>query len=99
MSGHLYRDLDNDGVRDPDEPPVPGVVIRSGPRSTITDDSGFYAFTGLSSQVNLRVDTGWFRSQCTASYSGPSSGARHTASAPIRASVQDLTRTSESPTS
>ncbi|MEO8106598.1 MAG: hypothetical protein ABI720_04705 [Actinomycetes bacterium] len=82
VSGHLYRDLDNDGVRDFDEPPVTDVVIRSGRRSTITDADGYYAFTNLTSPVNVRVDTGWFRSQCTSSYSGPSSGAEHTAECP-----------------
>lgn len=82
VAGYLYRDLDNDGVRDVEEPPVSGVVIRSGNRSTITDVAGYYTFTGVSSPINLRVDTGWFRSQCTSSYSGPSSGAKHTALCP-----------------
>lgn len=82
VSGYLYRDLDNDGIRDANEPPVPDVVIRSGQRATITDAAGYYAFTGLTEQVNVRVDTGWFRSQCTSSYSGPSSGARHTGTCP-----------------
>jgi hypothetical protein len=82
VSGYLYRDINNDGVRDPDEPPVPDIIIRSGRKSTITDASGYYEFTGLTSQVNLRVDTGWFRSQCTSSYSGPSSGAKHTDACP-----------------
>ena len=80
--GYLYRDLDNDGVRDAEEPPVPGVVIRSGNRSTISDAAGLYSFSGVSGSVNLRVDTGWFRSQCASSYSGPSSGAKHTAACP-----------------
>ena len=82
VAGYLYRDLDNDGVQDAEEPPVPGVVIRSGNRSAITDTTGRYSFTGVTSQVNLRVDTGWFRSQCASSYSGPSSGAKHTAVCP-----------------
>ncbi len=82
VSGYLYRDLDNDGVRDGDEPPIADVVIRSGRRSTITDATGYYAFAGVSGQANLRVDSGWFRTQCTSSYSGPSSGARHTTDCP-----------------
>jgi hypothetical protein len=82
VSGYLYRDLDNDGVRDAGEPPVPNVVIRSGRMSTITDGTGYYEFAGLTSQVNLRVDTGWFRSQCTSSYSGPSSGAKNVDTCP-----------------
>ncbi len=82
VSGYLYRDIDNDGVRDIDEPAVPNVVIRSGRRSTITDADGYYQFTGLTNQVNIRVDTGWFRSQCTSSYSGPSSGAKNVDTCP-----------------
>ena len=60
VSGYLYRDLDNDGIRDANEPPVPDVVIRSGRRATITDAAGYYAFTGLTEQVNVRVDTAGF---------------------------------------
>ena len=82
VSGYLYRDIDNDGIRDPDEPPVPGVVVRSGRRTTITDAAGYYAFSNLSGPVNLKVDTGWFRSQCTSSYSGPTYGVTNTALCP-----------------
>lgn len=82
VSGYLYRDIDNDGLRDNDEPPVPGVVLRSGALAAITDSNGHYTFTGLAGTVKVRADTGWFRSQCTSSYSGPSSGARHTSGCP-----------------
>ncbi|HVQ87711.1 MAG TPA: SdrD B-like domain-containing protein [Actinomycetes bacterium] len=82
VSGYVYRDLDNDGVRDAGELGVRGVVIRSGRNATITDSSGFYAFSGVTAPINLRADSGWFRTQCEASYSGPSSGSKYTAACP-----------------
>jgi len=82
VSGYIYRDLNNDGVRDVDEPGLRGVVIRSGPRSTITDVNGYYVFADVIGTINLRADAGWFRTQCTASYSGPSSGSNYTSSCP-----------------
>lgn len=82
VQGFVYRDLDNDGVRDVGEPPVPGVVLRSGSRATITDADGHYEFTAVTSTLKLRADAAWFRSQCRASYSGPSHGSAYTAHCP-----------------
>jgi hypothetical protein len=52
LSGHVYHDADNDGVRDPGEAPIPGTTVRlTGPdgsvRTTTTDSNGFYEFGGL----------------------------------------------------
>jgi hypothetical protein len=82
VSGVVYRDLDDDGVHDPSEPGLPGIVLRSGNRSTITDANGAYAFNDISATINIRADAGWFRSQCRSAYSGPSSGSTYTASCP-----------------
>ena len=82
VQGHVYRDLDDDGVHDVGEPGLRGVVLRSGSRSTITDAEGYYAFTGVTQTISIRADAGWFRTQCTSAFSGPSSGDANTASCP-----------------
>jgi hypothetical protein len=82
VTGVVYRDLDDDGVHDAGEPGLPGIVLRSGSRSAITDANGVYSFSNISSTINIRADAGWFRSQCRSAYSGPSSGASYTASCP-----------------
>lgn len=43
VSGVAFLDQDGDGVRDPDEPPVPGVSLRVGPWIIETDETGSYA--------------------------------------------------------
>lgn len=72
VSGYVFRDLDNDGTRDPGEPGVPGVRIH---RSTgdnlpnaVTDADGSYTLTGVKPGTSgyLVVKAGWFRSQCAA---------------------------------
>ncbi|MGE3588499.1 MAG: hypothetical protein AB7L17_12310, partial [Ilumatobacteraceae bacterium] len=65
ISGTVYRDLDNDGVRDPREPGVAGVVVASGDVRDVTDSNGSWSFT-QSGTVKLAVTTGWYRSQCDA---------------------------------
>ncbi|MBC7253830.1 MAG: LPXTG cell wall anchor domain-containing protein [Actinobacteria bacterium] len=52
ISGHKYEDLDGDGVRDPDEPPVPGITIelwKDGAKvaETVTGEDGSYSFQEL----------------------------------------------------
>jgi len=70
VSGSVFWDRDNDGVRDAGEPGVPGVrVHRSNGNqapSATTDSQGRYTLTGLtpSSSGYLLVESGWFRSQC-----------------------------------
>lgn len=70
VSGYVFRDLDNDGVRDAGEPGVPGVRVHrsTGAQtpSTTTDEDGHYALTALptASSGYLLVESGWFRSQC-----------------------------------
>jgi hypothetical protein len=82
ITGTVYRDIDDDGVHDPQEPGLAGVVLRSGTRAAITDASGNYLLTGISGTVNIRADAGWFRSQCRSAYSGPSSGSTYTSTCP-----------------
>lgn len=51
LSGHVWHDANNDGVRDPGEDPIAGVTITlTGPGGTqtkTTDTAGFYEFTDL----------------------------------------------------
>ena len=52
ISGYVYHDVNNDGVKDPGEAPIPGVTItltgnNGDVRTTTTDTNGFYQFTGL----------------------------------------------------
>ncbi len=61
LGNYIWFDLDEDGIIDSDEPPVPGVVvylldgngnpmlnpITGQPISTVTDSNGFYQFTHL----------------------------------------------------
>ncbi len=82
VSGTVYWDVDDDGVRDAGEAGLPGIVVRTATAATITDAAGRYAFSGVGSTVTVRVDTGWLRSQCLAGYSGPSGGAWATAACP-----------------
>ena len=70
VSGYVFRDLDNDGVRDPGEPGVAGVRVHRTtgdlrPTAT-TGQDGSYRIEGLALQSSgyLIVESGWFRSQC-----------------------------------
>jgi protocatechuate 3,4-dioxygenase beta subunit len=51
ISGHVWFDANNDGVRDPSETLIPGVTISldgaNGTQTTTTDANGFYSFTDL----------------------------------------------------
>lgn len=53
LSGFVYDDLDNDGVRDPGEGPIEGVLIQLFDENgnlvaeTTTDENGKYVFEGL----------------------------------------------------
>jgi protocatechuate 3,4-dioxygenase beta subunit len=51
ISGHVWYDANNDGVRDASEDLIPGVSITlvgtGGTQTTTTDANGFYAFTNL----------------------------------------------------
>lgn len=60
ISGHVYHDANNDGVKDASEAPIAGVTITlTGPsgdvRTQVTDSSGFYEFTGLEPGVEYTV--------------------------------------------
>ena len=72
VSGFVYRDLDNDGVRDPGEPGVPGIRVHrttgNQTPTTTTGPDGAWTLAGLTSSSSgyLAVESGWFRSQCAA---------------------------------
>jgi len=70
VSGFVFRDLDNDGVRDAGEPGVPGVRVHrstgAGTPTTTTNADGSYTLAGLTAASSgyLKVEAGWLRSQC-----------------------------------
>ncbi len=66
ISGYVYRDLNDNGVRDPGEAGVPGIRVRQGSGAvfTTTAADGSYHLAGLTTSGNMTVETGWFRSQC-----------------------------------
>ncbi len=62
VTGHLFVDLDGDGVQDPGEPNLPGVQVRlvdgAGNRITVTsDDLGNWAAEVSAGVVSMRVVT------------------------------------------
>jgi hypothetical protein len=80
VSGFVFRDLDNDGVKDAGEPGVPGIRVHKGAGnglpSTTTASDGSYALTGLPAAASgyLRVEAGWLRSQCAQLSCAPGPG-------------------------
>lgn len=44
--GVVFRDLDGDGKRGPGEPGAAGIVVRSGGRSTVSDEHGVFRLPG-----------------------------------------------------
>ncbi len=68
LSGYVYHDQDNDGVRDVGEQPISGVrvVLKDDSGNVVgtheTDGDGFYLFTGLSAGQYTVIETqpgGW----------------------------------------
>ena len=62
LSGYVYEDLDNDGVRDGGESGIEGVTLtllddagNPTTTTTVTDSSGFYEFTGLTPNATYGV--------------------------------------------
>ncbi len=72
-SGVVYRDLNNNGIRDAREPGVRGVVIATPQRSTSTNSRGQWKLEVARGEV-LTVQTGWFRSQCNGANCPPGPG-------------------------
>ncbi len=66
VSGYVFYDKNDNGVRDPGEPGVAGIRLRDnkGAVSATTGSDGSYAFASVPSSGYLQVETGWFRSQC-----------------------------------
>ena len=49
FEGFVFTDKNGDGVRQPDEPGIPGMIVTSnGGKEAITDASGFYRFESVS---------------------------------------------------
>jgi len=102
VSGVVYWDVDNDGVRDAGEPGVPGIRVHrstgNGTPTTTTGADGSYLLSGLSSSTSgyINVESGWFRSQCAkltcATGPGPDNDYA-TANAFIRYPLANLTGT------
>ena len=63
VTGTVYRDANNNGVRDNGEPGVGGIVVSGGGTSTLTNSDGAWSMT-FTGTVSLRIATGWYRSQC-----------------------------------
>jgi hypothetical protein len=63
VSGTVYRDLNNNGVRENAEPGVVGLVVSSGTTSTVTDVNGAWSMS-LTGSAEVRLATGWYRTQC-----------------------------------
>jgi fimbrial isopeptide formation D2 family protein/uncharacterized repeat protein (TIGR01451 family) len=60
ISGNVYVDLDNDGVRDANEPPISGVTVTltdgvNPPITVTTDANGNYTFTNLTAGANYTI--------------------------------------------
>ncbi|SEB05267.1 SdrD B-like domain-containing protein [Marinobacterium iners] len=76
ISGHVYHDRNNNGVFDTDEAPIAGVTVRlegngnGDVRTTTTNTSGYYAFSGLEPGVEYTVTeeqpSGWVDGRETA---------------------------------
>ena len=75
ISGHVYHDANNDGVKDAGEASIAGVTItltgvNGDVRTQVTDSSGFYEFTGLEPGVQYTVaetqPAGWTDGKDTA---------------------------------
>jgi hypothetical protein len=64
-SGVVYRDTNNNGVRDTTEVGVAGVVVSSPTGSTVTNGSGAWSLQ-ITGKQKLEVFTGWYRTQCNA---------------------------------
>ena len=67
ISGSLYNDLNGNGVRDPNEPPVKGVTVYTNVyTSTLTNDSGNFRFDWLWAgyyKLTIPMTAGWRQTQ------------------------------------
>lgn len=67
ISGHVFSDTNDNGVKDAGEPMLGGWIIRlsgASTASTVTDTAGYYEFNGLgpgSYTVSESLKTGWRR--------------------------------------
>lgn len=80
LSGYVYHDRDNDGIRDPGEDPIPGVTVKllrgdgtDTGLTAVTNSSGFYQFTNLDAGTYRVVEVhpaGWLDGLDTAGSEG-----------------------------
>ena len=80
VSGFVFYDQNDNGIRDAGEPGIAGLRIhdKSGDASTVTGSDGSYTFTSLPASGYLQVETGWFRSQCPPASNPPASNSTAT---------------------
>ncbi len=59
IDGYVFRDLNSDGLRQRDDPPVEGVRVWLGnDKSAVTDLFGYYRFGGVrGTKANISIDT------------------------------------------
>jgi len=62
VSGTVYRDANNNGVKDAGEAGVAGVVIASAGAATTTASNGTWSLA-VSGTTTVQAFTGWFRSR------------------------------------
>lgn len=75
LSGYVYHDQDNDGLKELGEPPIPGTVVElydefgNKVAETVTDGTGYYVFTNLYKGTYTVVElqpNGWLDGKDTA---------------------------------
>lgn len=66
MNGVVFEDRNGNGVRDPGEPGVSGIVVRRGPQSSVTDAAGVFRLDDRAPgrvEIDARsLPTGWLPS-------------------------------------
>jgi len=68
ISGYKYEDMNNNGVRDADEPGLPGwtITLNPGNQLAFTDQDGYYSFGGLLPGLYTLSEVpqvGWYQSE------------------------------------
>lgn len=56
IEGYVFKDINRDGVRDAGEPGIPGVRVKAGLTSAVTDDQGWYSARVRAASAIVRVD-------------------------------------------
>lgn len=64
LSGTVFHDVNNNGLRDVGEVGIPGVVVNAFGPAVVTDIDGHWTMNVAGKDLKVRVSTGWYRSQC-----------------------------------